>query len=155
MKRRLRMGMVGGVAVRSSARCIGWPLRSMERSSSRVARSARTLNARVRPGADLLLPEHRVYGDYHEMIEREAALPADEKMDFVAVVTPNDQHHGPAKLALEAGFPVMCDKPLCLNMEQAKELEATVEKNRSPVRPHPQLHRLPDGQRGARAGARR
>ncbi len=79
-------------------------------------------------GADLLLPENRVYGDYREMIEREARLPADEKMDFVAIVTPNDQHHGPAKLALEAGFPVMCDKPLCLNMEQAKELEATVDK---------------------------
>ncbi len=79
-------------------------------------------------GRDLLLPESRVYGDYGEMIEREAALPADEKMDFVAIVTPNDLHHAPAMLALEAGFPVMCDKPLCLNMDEAKELEATVEK---------------------------
>jgi predicted dehydrogenase len=62
------------------------------------------------------------------MIEREAALPDDEKMDYVAIVTPNDQHHGPAKLALEAGFPVMCDKPLCLNLDEAKDLEATVDK---------------------------
>ena len=49
-------------------------------------------------------------------------------MDFVAIVTPNDRHHSPAMLALEAGFPVMCDKPLCFNMDEAKELEATVEK---------------------------
>ena len=128
MKRRLRMGMVGGgrgafigSVHRIAAALDGTIELACGAFSSDPERSRAS-------GADLLLPENRVYGDYREMIEREARLPADEKMDFVAIVTPNDQHHGPAKLALEAGFPAMCDKPLCLNMEQAKELEATVEK---------------------------
>lgn len=128
MKRRLRMGMVGG----GRGAFIGSVHRmaaALDGTIELVCGAFSSDPDRSRAsGADLLLPESRVYGDYGEMIEREAALPADEKMDFVTIVTPNDQHHGPAKLALEAGFPVMCDKPLCLNMEQAKELEATVEK---------------------------
>ena len=128
MKRKLRMGMVGGgrgafigAVHRMAARLDGTIELACGAFSSDPERSRAS-------GADLLLPDNRVYGDYREMIEREAELPAEEKMDFVAIVTPNDQHHGPAKLALEAGFPVMCDKPLCLNMDEAKELEATVEK---------------------------
>ena len=128
MKRKLRMGMVGGgrgafigSVHRMAARLDGTIELACGAFSSNPERSRAS-------GADLLLPENRVYGDYREMIEREAVLPADEKMDFVAIVTPNDCHHGPAKLALEAGFPVMCDKPLCLNMDEAKELEAAVEK---------------------------
>ena len=128
MARKLRMGMVGGgrgafigAVHRMAAAMDGTIELACGAFSSDPERSRAS-------GADLLLPESRVYGDYHEMIEREAALSADEKMDFVAIVTPNDQHHGPAKLALEAGFPVMCDKPLCLNLDEAKDLEATVEK---------------------------
>jgi predicted dehydrogenase len=79
-------------------------------------------------GRDLLLPSDRVYRTYAEMFEREATLSESERMDFVAIVTPNDQHFPPAKMALEAGFPVMCDKPLCLNLTEARELEALVKK---------------------------
>ena len=79
-------------------------------------------------GRDLLLDERRVYGSYSEMFEAERGLPKNERMDFVAIVTPNDVHFGPAKLALEAGFPVMCDKPLCLDLEEAKTLASVVEK---------------------------
>jgi predicted dehydrogenase len=126
MKRKLRMGMVGG----GRGAFIGSVHRiaaGLDGTIELVCGAFSSDPDRSRAsGADLLLPENRVYGDYREMIEREAALPANEKMDFVAVVTPNDQHHGPSKLALEAGFPVMCDKPLCLDMEQAKDLEATV-----------------------------
>lgn len=128
MKRKLRMGMVGG----GRGAFIGSVHRiaaALDGTIELVCGAFSSDPERSRAsGADLLLPENRVYGDYREMIEREAALPADEKMDFVAIVTPNDQHHGPSKLALEAGFPVMCDKPLCLTLEEAKELEATVEK---------------------------
>ena len=128
MKRKLRMGMVGGgrgAFIGSVHRMAAALDGTIELASGAFSSEPERSRA---SGADLLLPENRVYGDYREMIEREAALPADEKMDFVAIVTPNDQHHGPAKLALEAGFPVMCDKPLCLNMDEAKELEATVKK---------------------------
>ena len=128
MKRKLRMGMVGGgrgAFIGSVHRIAATLDGTIELTCGAFSSDPERSRA---SGADLLLPENRVYGDYHEMIEREVALPADEKMDFVTIVTPNDQHCGPAKLALEAGFPVMCDKPLCLNMEEAKELEAMVEK---------------------------
>ncbi|MCB9299745.1 MAG: Gfo/Idh/MocA family oxidoreductase [Lewinellaceae bacterium] len=77
-------------------------------------------------GEALYLPANRVYGDYEEMILREKQLPEGERMDFVSIVTPNHLHFGPAKLALENGFPVVCDKPLCFNMEEAYELQRLV-----------------------------
>jgi predicted dehydrogenase len=80
-------------------------------------------------GHALYLPEDRVYSSYEEMIEREKALPEGERMDFLTIVTPNHMHFPPAKMALENGFHVMCDKPMTLNLAQAKELAAIVEKS--------------------------
>jgi predicted dehydrogenase len=80
-------------------------------------------------GRDLFLPEERVYGSYREMIEKEKALAAGERIDFVVIVTPNDEHFPPAKAALLAGFPVMCDKPLALNLGEARELRDLVRKS--------------------------
>ncbi|NUO01869.1 MAG: Gfo/Idh/MocA family oxidoreductase [Saprospiraceae bacterium] len=77
-------------------------------------------------GEDLYLPAGRVYPDYKAMILGEKALPEDERMDFVAIVTPNHMHYGPARMALENGFHVVCDKPLSFNMEEALELERLV-----------------------------
>ncbi|QRR04167.1 Gfo/Idh/MocA family protein [Dyadobacter sandarakinus] len=79
-------------------------------------------------GKALYLPDHRVYGDYEEMIAKEKELPEGERMDFVAIVTPNHMHFGPTKLALENGFHVVCDKPITLNTEEAEEIVALVEK---------------------------
>lgn len=79
-------------------------------------------------GEDFYLPAERVYGSYAEMIEKEQQLPLGERMDFVSIVTPNHVHYGPAKMALENGFHVVCDKPLCFNMEEAEELVELVEK---------------------------
>ena len=78
-------------------------------------------------GADLYIDPARAYGSFEEMIQREKDLPEDVRMDFVSIVTPNHMHFAPAKMALENGFHVVCDKPLCLDMEQAKELEKLVE----------------------------
>lgn len=80
-------------------------------------------------GEALYLDPARVYGSYEEMILKEKALPADQRMDFISIVTPNHVHFGPAKLALENGFHVMCDKPLCFNLEEAYELKKIVEKS--------------------------
>ncbi|MBX2926984.1 MAG: Gfo/Idh/MocA family oxidoreductase [Saprospiraceae bacterium] len=77
-------------------------------------------------GEELFLDPRRVYGTYEEMFTRESELPAGERMDFVSIVTPNHMHFGPAKAALLHGFHVVCDKPLCLNMAEALELEALV-----------------------------
>jgi predicted dehydrogenase len=79
-------------------------------------------------GADLFLPPNRVYASYEEMILTEKKLSKDKRMDFVAIVTPNHVHFGPAQLALKNGFHVMCDKPLCLNIKEAVELEKLAKK---------------------------
>ena len=78
-------------------------------------------------GADLYLSPDRCYGNYAEMIQKESALPADQRMDFVSIVTPNHMHFGPAMLALENGFHVVCDKPMCLTVDEAKLLRRKVE----------------------------
>ncbi len=62
------------------------------------------------------------------MIKAEKALPADQRMDFIAIVTPNHMHFPPAKMALENGFHVLSDKPATFNLEEAKKLAALVKK---------------------------
>jgi predicted dehydrogenase len=79
-------------------------------------------------GADLFLDPARVYGSYAEMAAAEAAQPADRRLDFVVIVTPNHQHYGPAKLFLESGFHVVCDKPVTFDLPQARRLRAVVKK---------------------------
>src|SRR5258705_4928497 len=63
------------------------------------------------------------------MILREAELPADKRMDFVSIVTPNHLHFEPAKLALVNGFHVVLDKPMVFDLAEAKELRSIVEKS--------------------------
>jgi len=77
-------------------------------------------------GSDLFLPPERSYGTYEEMISTEAKLPKDKRIDMVSIVTPNHMHFGPAMLALDNGFHVVCDKPLCLTIEEAKILAEKV-----------------------------
>ncbi len=77
-------------------------------------------------GKELLLPEDRCYGSFEEMILKEKTLPENLRMDFVSIVTPNHLHFAPAKLALENGFHVVCDKPMTLTVVEAKELEKLV-----------------------------
>lgn len=79
-------------------------------------------------GADLFLPPERCYGSYEEMIRAEAARPEGDRMDFVAIVTPNHVHFPPAKLALEHGFHVLSDKPATYDLAEAKALRALVKK---------------------------
>lgn len=77
-------------------------------------------------GADFFLPPGRCYGTFQEMIEKEKALPEGERMDFVAIVTPNHMHFPPAKLALENGFHVLSDKPACFDLAESKALGEVV-----------------------------
>jgi len=71
-------------------------------------------------GAEYYLPPERVYDTYQEMITGEAKLPEGVRMDFVCIVTPNHLHFEPAKLAMENGFHVVCDKPLALDADEAE-----------------------------------
>ena len=83
--------------------------------SSHPSRSAET-------GRELRLAGPRVYGSYEEMAEREAALPPEERIRLVSIVTPNHLHHPVARTFLERGVHVVCDKPLATNLAEAEEL---------------------------------
>ena len=80
-------------------------------------------------GEDFYMDPNRVYGSYKEMIAAENKLPADQRMDFVSIVTPNHMHFDPAKMALENGFHVVCDKPMCFDLKEAKQLKRIVDKS--------------------------
>lgn len=78
-------------------------------------------------GEESHLPAHRVYASFQEMIEKESRLPEDERMDFLAVVTPNHLHFEPAMMALEHGFHVVCDKPMTISSDEAEQLVKAVQ----------------------------
>jgi len=71
----------------------------------------------------------RAYASYAQMFAAEQALPADKRVDFVAVVTPNHMHFDPAQLALDHGFHVVVDKPLCFSLDEARALQAAVDRS--------------------------
>jgi len=75
-----------------------------------------------RSGAALYLPHDRVYGDYRTMMTAEAGHRAAERMQFVAIVTPNHLHFPVAEAALHSGFHVLSDKPATLNLDEARRL---------------------------------
>ena len=77
-------------------------------------------------GADLFLAPERCYGSYEEMIRTEASLPENNRMDLVSIVTPNYMHFDPAMMALDHGFHVVCDKPVCLSLDEARQLRDKV-----------------------------
>ena len=77
----------------------------------------------VASGEALFLPKERTYLTFDEMIKKEAALPADERIDFVTIVTPNFAHFAPAMMALEHGFHVVIEKPITFSMDEAKQLK--------------------------------
>jgi predicted dehydrogenase len=80
----------------------------------------------VASGKALFLPKSRTYLTFEEMIKAEAVLPADERMDFVTIVTPNFAHFAPAMMALDYGFNVVIEKPITFSLEEAKLLEQKI-----------------------------
>ncbi|HTB82487.1 MAG TPA: Gfo/Idh/MocA family oxidoreductase [Candidatus Sulfotelmatobacter sp.] len=127
-KRKLRYGMVGGgqnafigAVHRMAANLDGQIELVAGAFSSDPKNSAAT-------GEQLFLNPKRIYGSYAEMAKREAALPADERIDFVSIVTPNFLHAPVAITFLKAGFHVVCDKPMTLDLKEAKALRECVRK---------------------------
>jgi len=129
MEQKLKMGMIGG-GVDSFIGSVHRMAAILDNKIELVCGAFSSTPERSRQSGELLsLPAARVYGTYQEMIEKEKNLAADKRMDFVAIVTPNNLHFPPAKMALENGFHVMCDKPMTLNLVEAKELQQIVEKS--------------------------
>jgi len=78
-------------------------------------------------GRSLFLPEDRIYLTYDEMITKESQLPADQRMDFVTIVTPNFAHFAPSMMALEHGFHVVIEKPIAFTLDESKQLHQKVQ----------------------------
>ena len=123
MKRKLRMGMIGG----GKDAFIG----SIHRYASNMdglvelVCGALSINPEIAKdsGQSLFLPEDRIYLTYQEMIEKESLQPADKRMDFVTIVTPNFAHFAPAMMALDHGFHVVIEKPITFSLDEAKQLK--------------------------------
>jgi predicted dehydrogenase len=128
MSRKIRYGMVGG----GRGAFIGAVHRiaaAMDQQIDLVCGAFSSDPERSKAsGADLFLPPNRCYGTFEEMILAERALPADQRMDFIAIVTPNHMHYPPAKMALENGFHVLSDKPATFDLAEANALAALVKK---------------------------
>jgi predicted dehydrogenase len=126
--RKLRYGMIGGGrdafigAVHRMAANLDGQIELVAGSFSADPEKSRM------SGEDIGLPAKRVYSSYREMADREAALPASERMDFVSIVTPNHLHAPVATAFLEKGFHVVCDKPVTLTLAEARALRETVRK---------------------------
>ena len=122
--RRIRLGMVGGGA----GAFIGAVHRIAARLDDRYELVAGALASdpeRARAGAAALgIAADRAYGSYEEMAAKEKSRP--DRIEAVSIVTPNHRHHGPAKLFLESGFHVICDKPLTTNLADAGDLAEAV-----------------------------
>lgn len=128
MSRKIRMGMIGG----SLDAFIGGVHRRAALMDGEIELVCGSFSSNPEKskesGKALYLPEDRVYANYEDMILKEKELPEGERMDFVAIVTPNHVHFGPAKMALENGFHVVCDKPVTLNTQEAEEIAELVDK---------------------------
>ena len=128
MKRKLRMGMVGGGLtsfigpVHRKAAGIDGEIELVCGAFSVVPGESKET------GAALYLNPKRVYESYQEMFEKEKDMPPDQRIDFVSVVTPNHVHFGPSKMALENGFHVLVEKPIAFSLEEAKTLQKVVAK---------------------------
>lgn len=122
------MGMIGGG--------IGAFIGDAHRRASRICNDYELLGgvfdvdvAKSRQFAEQegIAPE-RCYDSVEQMIKGEKALPADKRIEVVSIVTPNALHFSMAKSFLEAGFHVVCEKPMTMTVEEAEELERIVSK---------------------------
>lgn len=129
LDRKIRYGMVGGGPgafigeVHRMAAALDGKMELVAGAFSSKPEKSRKM------GRKLHLQENRVYDSYEEMAEKEASLPADERIDVVSITTPNHMHYPVAKAFIEAGIHVICDKPMTNTIEQAEELCRLVEEH--------------------------
>jgi predicted dehydrogenase len=129
LNRKLRMGLIGGGQgsfigrVHSIAACL-------DNRAALVAGALSSDPARSKASApDYDISAQRAYGSYQEMVAAESKLLASERVDFVAVTTPNHTHFEIAKAFAEVGINVVCDKPMTFDLAQAEELARVVQKS--------------------------
>ena len=127
LNRKLRMALVGG----GSGSFIGRVHATgavLDNRAEIVAGALSSNPERAKKSApSYAIPQDRAYTSIHELVEKEAALPEDQRIDFVSIATPNHTHFEIAKTAAEAGFNVICDKPMTFDYAQAEALVKVVE----------------------------
>src|SRR5205809_559164 len=128
LNRKLRMALVGG----GQGAFIGRVHATAAILDNRAVLVSGALSAdpaKAKASApDYDIKPERAYASYQEMVAAEAKLPAAERIDFVSIATPNHTHFEIAKAFAEAGFNVLCDKPLTFDLAQAEELAKVVQK---------------------------
>src|SRR6476620_2106297 len=128
LNRKLRMALVGGGqgAFIGKVHSIAAVL---DNRAELVAGALSSDPARAKASApDFDIKPDRAYGSVAELIASELKLPAEKRIDFVSVATPNHTHFEISKACAEAGLNVMCDKPLTFDLAQAEELAKVVQK---------------------------
>ncbi|MFP6586712.1 MAG: Gfo/Idh/MocA family oxidoreductase [Pirellulaceae bacterium] len=129
LNRKLRMALVGGGQGSFIGR-VHCTAAVLDNRAALVAGALSSNPERAKASApDYDIPADRAYGSYQELIEAELNLPADERIDFISIATPNFTHFEIAKAAVEAGFNVICDKPMTFDLAQAEELATTVDQS--------------------------
>lgn len=125
--RKLRMAMIGG----GKDAFIGAIHRFAFNMDAQIEIVAGALSINpeiaVDSGRSLFLDEDRIYTDYKVMLEKEAVMPKDKRIDFVSIVTPNFVHFDPAMMALDKGFNVAIEKPITFSLDQARQLKEKVQ----------------------------
>jgi predicted dehydrogenase len=128
LNRKLRMGLIGG-GQGAFIGAVHMRAAILDNRATLVAGALSSDAAKAKASAlDYDIASERAYGSYKEMATAEAKLPADQRVDFVSVATPNHTHFEIAKTFAEAGFNVICDKPLTFDLAQAEELAKVVQK---------------------------
>jgi predicted dehydrogenase len=130
LNRKLRMALVGG----GQGAFIGRVHATAAVLDNRAALVAGALSSdpeRAKQSAgDYDIAVERAYGSYQELIQQELKRPAGDRVDFISIATPNHTHFEIAKAAVEAGFNVICDKPMTFDLAQAEQLANAVAKSK-------------------------
>ena len=128
-ERKLRMGMIGGGG--GFIGVVHHKAAVLDNEAELVAGAFNIDPKRAAEFADVFkVDPARSYPDYKAMLKREAKMPKEERLDFITIAVPNVFHFPIAKACLEAGFNVVCEKPMTISLKQAKELAAIVKKTK-------------------------
>lgn len=128
MSKKIRLGILGG----GGDSLIG----VLHRVASQINDNYEIVGAVFNPdfeanvafAKEIDVPTNRIYKDFDTLVEEELKLPESERIQVCSVLTPNFLHFPMAKKLLENGFHVICEKPMTTTYEEAKILQATLEK---------------------------
>lgn len=130
LNRKLKMGLVGGGQGSFIGRVHNIAA-ILDNRAELVAGALSSSPERSKASAPFYdIKPDRAYGSFEEMIEQELKRPEGDRIDFITVATPNHMHFPVAKVAIENGINVVCDKPVTFNLQQAEELAALIEKHK-------------------------